>query len=84
MGEGQEDVFLCADSIGHVLLLVVKLVVAGLGAANHLGQRIVLTVERQHQCFVRLLGRSRPLENSKKQLKDIFDFFVSSFTRAAL
>lgn len=54
MGEGQEDVFLCAGSAGHVLLLVVKLVVASLGAANHLGQRVVLMVDRQHQCFVSL------------------------------
>ena len=39
--------FLCTGTTGHVLLLVVKLVVAGLGAANHLGQRIVLMEERQ-------------------------------------
>lgn len=37
--------FLCADSAGHVLLLVVKLVVASLGAADHLGQRVVLMIE---------------------------------------
>lgn len=43
-GEGQEDVFLCARSFGHVLLLVVKVVVAGLGAADHLGQRVVLQI----------------------------------------
>ncbi len=53
VGEGQEDVFLRADPAGHVLLLVVKLVDASLGAANHLGQREVLMVERQNQCFVR-------------------------------
>lgn len=41
--------FLCAGSTGHVLLLVVKLVVASLGAFNHLGQRIVLTGERQQE-----------------------------------
>lgn len=45
MGEGQEDVFLCAYSTGHVFLLVVKLVVASLGAADHLGQRVVLLEE---------------------------------------
>lgn len=43
-GEGQEDVFLCACSFGHVLLLVVKLVVASLGTADHLGQRVVLAM----------------------------------------
>lgn len=43
-GEGQEDVFLCARSSGHVLLLVVKLIVASLGAADHLGQRVVLAM----------------------------------------
>lgn len=36
---------LCADSTGHVLLLVVKLVVASLGAADQLGQRVVLMIE---------------------------------------
>lgn len=41
-GEGQEDVFLCAHPFGHVLLLVVKPVVASLGAADHLGERVVL------------------------------------------
>lgn len=33
---------LCAAARGHVLLLVVKLVVAGLGAFDQLGQRVVL------------------------------------------
>lgn len=37
--------FLCARSFSHVLLLVVKLVVASLGAADHLGQRVVLATE---------------------------------------
>lgn len=43
--------FLCADSTGHVLLLVVKLVVASLGAADHLGQRVVL--KKGHDFSVR-------------------------------
>lgn len=43
-GERQEDVFLCAGPTGHVLLLVVEPVVAGLGAADHLGQRVALMV----------------------------------------
>jgi len=47
VGEGQEDVFLCAFSTGHVLLLVVKLVVTGLSAADHLGQGVVLIAVRQ-------------------------------------
>lgn len=45
VGEGEEDVLLCAHPAGHVLLLVVKLVVASLGAADHLGQRVVLMIE---------------------------------------
>lgn len=48
VGEGQEDVLLCAHSTGHVLPLVVKFVVAGLGAANQLGQAFVLTVNRHY------------------------------------
>lgn len=40
--EGQEEVFLSADSTRHVLLLVVKFVVAGLFAADEFGQRVVL------------------------------------------
>lgn len=43
--EGQEDVFLCAGPAGHVLHLAVKLVVTGLGAADHFGQGVVLKVE---------------------------------------
>lgn len=43
-GEGQEDVFLCAQSSGHVLLVVVKPVVASLGAADHFGQRVALVM----------------------------------------
>ena len=42
MGERQEDVLLRAGSSSHVLLLVVKLVVASLGAADQLGQWVLL------------------------------------------
>lgn len=52
VGQGQEDVFLCADSSGHLLLLVVKLVVAALSAPDQLGQAVFLT-RRKYSCFVR-------------------------------
>lgn len=47
VGEGQEDMFLCASSTGHVLLLIVKLVAAGLGAADELRKTLVLMVKRK-------------------------------------
>lgn len=37
---------LCTDTTGHVLLLVVKFVVASLRAADHLGQWVVLMIDR--------------------------------------
>lgn len=40
--EGDEDVILSAGARGHVLLLIVKLVVAGLRASDQLGERVVL------------------------------------------
>lgn len=52
VGERQEDVFLCAGSTGHVLFLVVKLVVAGLGAADHLRQRVVLMAEKHKNALI--------------------------------
>lgn len=42
MRERDEDVFLGAGAIGHVLLLVVELVVAALRASDQLGERVVL------------------------------------------
>lgn len=45
VGEGQEDVFLCARSASHVLLLAVKHVATGLSAADQFGQRVVLRVK---------------------------------------
>lgn len=59
MGQGQEDVFLCAGSTGHVFLLVVKPVVTALSAPDQLGQAVFLTGKKsknqKNQCFVRRL-----------------------------
>lgn len=55
---------LCAHPAGHVLLLVVKLVVASLGAADHLGQRVVLVME---------------VRKTEKTFEDVFDAFVFQF-----
>lgn len=38
--------FLCARGRGHVLLLVFELIVAGLGTANQLGQRVLLLTNK--------------------------------------
>lgn len=43
--EGNEDVVLGAGTRGHVLFFVVKLVVAGLGASDHLSQGVVLRTQ---------------------------------------
>lgn len=40
--EWNEDVLLCALGLCHVLFLVVKLVVAGLGASDELGEKFIL------------------------------------------
>lgn len=37
---------LCARGRGHVLLLVVELIVAGLGTANQFGQRVLLLTNK--------------------------------------
>lgn len=42
MREWNEEVFLWALGIGHVLFPVVKLIVAGLGASNELTQKSIL------------------------------------------
>lgn len=42
VGEGDEDVFVSAGARCHVLLLIVKLVVAALRASDQLGERVVL------------------------------------------
>lgn len=36
----------CARGIGHVLLLVVELIVAGMGTANQFGQRVLLLTDK--------------------------------------
>lgn len=73
MGEGHVDVFLCASSTGHVLLLVVKLVVASLSASNHLGQRIVLMGERQQENIHVLLDFAE--EQTSWKISDIAKFY---------
>lgn len=42
MREWNEEVFLCASGLCHVLLPVVKLIVAGLGASDELGEKTIL------------------------------------------
>lgn len=44
--EGNQDVVFSAGSSGHVFSFIVKFVVAGLGASDQLGQRVVLWEDR--------------------------------------
>lgn len=50
---------LCAHGRGHVLLLVVELIVAGLGTANQLGQRVLLLTNKYifkyMICFLKII-----------------------------
>lgn len=47
MREGHQDVSFSAGTKGHVLVVIIKLVLAGLGAPDQLSKRVVLQVDNQ-------------------------------------
>lgn len=74
---------LCACGRGHVLLLVVKLIVAGLGTANQLGQRVLLLTNKyKFKYIIFFLKNMRTIFHLLLALYDIM--LLSIFVRGNL